>query len=75
MTTKAQEWARKRNGAKLRLMGCAAQIKILSRDIFLLPKERESLKVMSRILDILLKFWSEKNEESKRYYLKKYENK
>lgn len=69
--TKAQEWARKRNTLKRRVMGLKAQLLNMVKDPILTPNEQAHANTAGREIDTLLRYWDAKNPISKMDYLEK----
>jgi hypothetical protein len=65
-TSKAQEWAQKRNRTKGRLKGMVVQLKNMK---ILTKVEKHQVQEALNTLESLLYFWDETNPESKKQWL------
>jgi len=67
--TKAQEWARKRNGAKWRIKGINENLRNLSMESSLLTTERAELRRAVLFITQSLNNWEERNSLSKKKFM------
>ncbi len=67
--TKAQKWARERNGAKFLLKGIAANLKSISMRTSLLTTERSKVRRAVLLINEILGSWKGRNTLSKKKFM------